>query len=745
MATTFNVFYLGTGPSIDPTELDSVSENGGALVGQTYGSVGNPLFENIGSFSPGFSGYFGGDFANYDTNNFLWYDTFRIDGGADHTFDGVVIYNATITYLDGTTSTITAVVVQDTTGNLYLVPEISFNADQAALEAAPIRSLTLDSVNTTTGNLSAERYDANFYTSNGIVDGTGGDDVMGDGYADGEGDQISDTDDTIDAGGGNDTVEAGAGNDVVDGGTGNDGLIGGTGDDSLIGGDGLDTIRGGSGLDTILGGSGNDDLIGDDGGDVIFGDVGNDWIVGGADNDTLYGGDDADVFLIADGDGFDVIAGGEGGTDSDAVALWSVTSTQGVSVTFSGNEAGTYDFSGTVGAGTFTEIEAIWATMYADTLDGSLSNTSIMFFGHDGNDIFIGGGGNDIAWGGADSDSLVGGAGNDWIDGYTGDDTLLGGDGADSLTGGGGDDSLTGGDDDDVFVYNPGDGSDTISDFNTGNTGTLADGDNTNNDFVDLSGLYDHISELYADQADDGVLNQSNDGVDGVDYSDNDSFGSGSLTFTGASADGSFFTAENTNVVCFTDGTVIRTPQGDRLIGDLAVGDLVTTMDNGPQPIRWIGCRRLDHAALLSSPHLRPILIPKDVLGTARNLLVSPQHGMLLGRDHLVRAKHLVEAPKSRVRVAHGRRSVTYIHLMFDAHQIVFAEGAPSESFYPGTMAQRMIDPAALSELRSLFPQVCTPELDKSAISCRYGAPARPFLWKKSVPERFSQMGHVMA
>lgn len=76
---------------------------------------------------------------------------------------------------------------------------------------------------------------------------------------------------------------------------------------------------------------------------------------------------------------------------------------------------------------------------------------------------------------------------------------------------------------------------------------------------------------------------------------------------------------------------------------------------------------------------MRPILIPEGVLGVARNLVVSPQHGVMLGRDHLVRAKHLIEVPKSRVRVAHGRKSVTYIHMIFDAHQIAFAEGAPSK------------------------------------------------------------------
>ncbi|MCG6902684.1 MAG: Hint domain-containing protein [Rhodobacter sp.] len=309
---------------------------------------------------------------------------------------------------------------------------------------------------------------------------------------------------------------------------------------------------------------------------------------------------------------------------------------------------------------------------------------------------------------------------------------------------GAGDDVLTGGDGDDIFVYAPGDGNDTITDFNTGNTGALNDGDANNNDFIDLSGFYDHISELHADQADDGILNQSNDGVDGVDYSDNDQFGSGSLTFTGASADGSFFTVENTNVVCFTSGTAIRTPHGNVLIDDLRVGDLVVTMGNGPQPIRWIGRRHLDRRALLARPELRPVLIRKQVLGAQRDLLVSPQHGILLGCDHLVRAKHLINAPGSRVRIALGRKSVTYIHLMFDAHQIVLAEGVPSESFYPGPMAQRMVDSTAHGELATLFPEVFAPQADKVSVARSYGGTARDFLAHKAVAARFDHRQHVM-
>ena len=146
MPTTFNVISLGVQSLIDPTEGNTTAENAGDLVGLTFGDVSNPLWEQTQSFAPGSTGFAGGTGTAYDMNNNLANETFSLDGGPEQTFDGTSIYNATITYTDGTTATITAVLFQDTAGNTYLAPEFSANGDQTALEAGAIRSLTLDSL-----------------------------------------------------------------------------------------------------------------------------------------------------------------------------------------------------------------------------------------------------------------------------------------------------------------------------------------------------------------------------------------------------------------------------------------------------------------------------------------------------------------------------------------------------------------------------------------------------------------------
>jgi len=137
MPTTFNVFYLGNFASIDPTEGNVDAENAAALVGQTIGNAGSPFYNNIQEFSPGTTGFAAGGSTVYDSNNSAANDTFSINGGADQTFDGYAIYNITVTYTDGSTASIAALMFQDTAGNSYLAPTTSTgNPDQDGREAS---------------------------------------------------------------------------------------------------------------------------------------------------------------------------------------------------------------------------------------------------------------------------------------------------------------------------------------------------------------------------------------------------------------------------------------------------------------------------------------------------------------------------------------------------------------------------------------------------------------------------------
>lgn len=159
MPTTYTVFSLGTGAIIDPIDGNTLAEDAELLVGLTFGETGNGLNTNLVTMSAP-SNLNSGVKGVYDQDNNPD-ETFFIDGVAA-TFDATVEYNATITYTDGTTAIITAVIVQDTAGNLYWAPELVLNADQVAIESQKILSLTLDSVaNADSDGLVIDRYDSN--------------------------------------------------------------------------------------------------------------------------------------------------------------------------------------------------------------------------------------------------------------------------------------------------------------------------------------------------------------------------------------------------------------------------------------------------------------------------------------------------------------------------------------------------------------------------------------------------------
>ena len=496
----------------------------------------------------------------------------------------------------------------------------------------------------------------------------------------------------------------------IDGGGGDDTIIGsnnGTGDDTLIGGAGNDSIRGWYGDDSLVGGTGDDQLQGDIGADTLEGGAGNDTLGSWFGAASLSGGDDADLFYVFDaattvdtGAGFDgvTIVGGEGGTDDDTIDLSNFGS--GVTVTYSGNEAGTI----TDGTDTliFSEIERIILTDQADVVDASADGAGV---------------------------EIVAAGGDDTVTGGSGADTVNGGAGADSIFGGGGNDSITGGAGDDVIVLTPGGGADTVSDFDIADT----DLDGFFNDQLD-------VSALTGGSGSGGAVRSSD-----VAVSD-DGFGNALLTFPGGetvvlqgvapasiSAQSQLVSA---GIPCFAAGTLIRTESGEVPVECLRPGDRVATRDNGPRELLWVAMRRLSRDELCHCPSLRPIQIRAGPLGNETPLVVSPQHGLLLrldGNETLVRAKHLAALPGGTARVMRGCRRVTYCHLLFENHEVVFSNGIPSESFFPGPEALRGLGPRDVAALAHIMPDLIPIRELEHTEAC-YGRPVRAYSRRRMLP-----------
>lgn len=179
-------------------------------------------------------------------------------------------------------------------------------------------------------------------------------------------------------------------------------------------------------------------------------------------------------------------------------------------------------------------------------------------------------------------------------------------------------------------------------------------------------------------------------------------------TVTGGSGIGDLSFTIPDPVPCFTLGTLIATRQGEVAIEDLQAGDEVLTRDNGFQALRWIGQKTVP-----AQGRMAPVLIETGAIGNERPITVSQQHRMMITgwqaevlfgeQEILVAAKHLTGL--EGVRLMEGGE-VTYVHILFDQHEIVFGNGILSESFLPGAEGQNALTAKTREEIFAIFPEL---------------------------------------
>ncbi len=192
---------------------------------------------------------------------------------------------------------------------------------------------------------------------------------------------------------------------------------------------------------------------------------------------------------------------------------------------------------------------------------------------------------------------------------------------------------------------------------------------------------------------------------------DNDKPGETSFSYEVTDAEGNtdIGLVQGNVVPCFVAGMRVATPSGLIRVEALRPGDLVLTLDNGPQPVRWVGGVTVD-----ADPATARVVIPVGKFGRHGQLRLSPQHRICLvgwaaelicgTPEILVRARHLVAPGTAQVETMSG--PVSYVHLMFDRHEIIQAEGLWCESYRPGPRTLSGHSPAVQAELLRLFPQL---------------------------------------
>ncbi len=611
-----------------------------------------------------------------------------------------------------------------TNGNIYFVPDYG-----------PVNTISSASVE-----------DAPAYsTTDGVVNGTSGDDVIDDSFTDGDGDVIDGGDgsgpagneDFVEAGAGNDSVASGLENDTVYGEAGMDTLDGGSGNDLLGGGGGNDTLLGGDGDDTLYGGADTSQFTGTGGTNasstsfqvISLGNAAdidpnetNGVSENAADLFGSYGSTGEPLYnslldvITSDPNGSGNVDDNDNGNTPETITIGGVAKTVDSVQVYNATLTYTDGTTAAISAVVFqtTDGEVYWAPELASNADSAamsakpIESVTLTSINADNGSLAADRIDTDykIPVPDGSDDVLDGGAGNDELHGDQGNDTLTGGTGADTLYGGLGDDEMYlaegdeayGGDGDDLFV---------LGNLNEAGSSTITivggEGGETVGDTLQLN------AEVTPD---DITFTNTDDAAGGL---------SGTFTM----ADGTVVNfSEIENIICFTPGTRILTEHGERAIETLRAGDRIMTRDSGLQPIRWIG-----HSTVEGRGKFAPIAVNSTVLdGARRPLLVSPQHRLLFtgykaellfGEPEVfVAAKHLVNGLD--VRVAERDR-ITYFHLMLERHEVIYAEGAGTESFHPNDLGVAAISPDARTEMFDAFPQL---RLDLRT----YGDTARPCL-----------------
>lgn len=374
------------------------------------------------------------------------------------------------------------------------------------------------------------------------------------------------------------------------------------------------------------------------------------------------------------------------GTAADTSLL--VSSAPG-SVTAAGGEANSPDdqdawFSAEFSDRTFIEFTLETRTTGSGfTMNGDLIEDAVVTPIEPGNDVISGGSG---------QDTIFGQGGNDTLMGDDGDDKLFGGAGEDVLVAGPDNDRLFGGDNSDLFTIG-----------GAGNH-VIVGGEDADGSDVDVLDLTAGLGTAYADF---NLIRDPNDAEAGrVELLD----ANGNITRRVEYSE-----IENV-VICFTPGTKIATPKGEVAVETLQPGDKVFTRDNGIQEITWTGSRTLSGDELVKSPDLQPVLVRAGSLGAnvpEQDLLLSPNHRLLLSGQRaalhfedtevFAAAKHMTTADGVDQVQSSG---VTYIHLMFERHEVILSNGTWTESFQPGDYALKGVGTSQRNEIFKLFPDL---------------------------------------
>lgn len=206
----------------------------------------------------------------------------------------------------------------------------------------------------------------------------------------------------------------------------------------------------------------------------------------------------------------------------------------------------------------------------------------------------------------------------------------------------------------------------------------------------------------------DVVVAQDNDTGDTIFlYPDGEPNILGSVALV-ANVDETAYNVPPSSIICFAAGTMILTNEGETPVEQLTTQSKLITMDEGYLKPSWIGSTTVSGRGRFA-----PIRIKAGRLDNTRDLFVSPNHRLLIKSSMaalLFEESEVMVAAKFLTALAGvdtvPRETITYYHIMFEGHQLIYSEGIPTESLHPGDVAMGALWEEAKQEVLDLFPEL---------------------------------------
>ncbi len=132
-------------------------------------------------------------------------------------------------------------------------------------------------------------------------------------------------------------------------------------------------------------------------------------------------------------------------------------------------------------------------------------------------------------------------------------------------------------------------------------------------------------------------------------------------------------------VVCFVAGTKIRTPEGEKAIEELQIGDLISTA-NGAKAVKF-ACQSTRSFNELLATGKSPIRVAAGTFGATADLLMSPSHAINL-EGSLIEAGALIDHASVERVTEWNATELTYFNLELDQHELIWANGVATESYF---------------------------------------------------------------